>query len=226
VKNICSFLSGHKHFYMLLLLLPILVWFKYLEATLVPRYIIHMALDDRIPFVREFVVPYLLWFPYIGYGLVYTGIHSRQEYYRLFVFLAGGMSAAYIAYMFFPNAIDFRPIITKNDPFSALVKMIYATDTPTNVCPSVHVINSIAVDAALQHCRDFDTKRYRKPASHILTILIILSTVLIKQHSIADVVWGMIVSVPFYILLYAVPGRKAAGICAGNNRWTLHRIKE
>ena len=201
MKNICSFLSEHKHFYMLLLLLPILVWFKYLEATLVPRYIIHMALDDRIPFVREFVVPYLLWFPYIGYGLVYTGIHSRQEYYRLFVFLAGGMSAAYIAYMFFLPAA-------------------------TNVCPSVHVINSIAVDAALQHCRDFDTKRYRKPASHILTILIILSTVLIKQHSIADVVWGMIVSVPFYILLYAVPGRKAAGICAGNNRWTLHRIKE
>lgn len=202
---------------MLLLLIPILIWFKCLEVILVPQYFIHTALDDRIPFVKELVVPYLLWFPYIAYGLLYTGIHSKTDFYKLFVFLAGGMSVAYIAYMLFPNAQDLRPVIAQNDPFSAMVKFIYATDTPTNVCPSVHVINSIAVNAALQHSEDFASKKNRKLTSHVLTILICLSTVFIKQHSIADMGWGIAVAAPFYILLYVVPDRKTAEVCAEKN---------
>jgi len=217
VKQIRSFLSEHKHLYTLLLLIPILIWFKYLEAVLVPKHIIHTALDDQIPFVKEFVIPYLLWFPYIAYGLLYTGIHSRTDFYKLFFFLAGGMSVTYALYMLFPNAQDLRPVITQNDPFSILLKLIYATDTPTNVCPSVHVINSIAVNAALQHSKDFASKKYGKLMSHVLTILICFSTVLIKQHSIADVVWGIITAAPFYILLYAVPNKKGTEACTGNS---------
>lgn len=217
MKHMRSFLSEHKHFYMLLLLIPILIWFKCLEVTLVPQYFIHTALDDRIPFVKEFVVPYLLWFPYIAYGLLYTGMHSRTDYYKLLIFLAGGMSVAYIIYMIFPNAQELRPVITQNDPFSMLVKLIYATDTPTNVCPSVHVINSIAVDCALQHSDTFAAKKFGRTASRIFAIMVCLSTVFIKQHSILDVVWGLVTAAPFYILLYVVPDRKSAETCAENN---------
>jgi hypothetical protein len=84
--------------------------------------------------------------------------------------------------------------------------MVYATDTPTNVCPSVHVINSIAVNAALQHSEDFAReKRNGRLASHILTILICLSTVFIKQHSVMDVGWGIVTGMVFYIPLYVLP---------------------
>ena len=217
LRSIRDFLSEHKHFYYLLLLIPILVWFKYLEATLVPKYMIHTALDDRIPFVKEFVLPYLLWFPYIAYGLIFTGIHEKRDFNRLLIFLAGGMSAAYIIYMIYPNAQNLRPVITENDPLSLLVRMIYATDTPTNVCPSVHVINSLAVNSALQHSDAFAAKKFSKPASHVFTVLVCLSTVFIKQHSIADVIWGTVISVPFYILLYYLPERKAAKVCMENN---------
>ena len=209
MKNIRSFLSVHKHFYLLLLLIPILIWFKCLEATLAPQYIIHTALDDRIPFVKEFVIPYLLWFPYIAYGLIYTGIHSRRDFIRLYVFLAGGMAAAYTVYMIFPNAQDLRPVIPQDDLFSRLVKLVYATDTPTNVCPSVHVINSLAVNAALQHSDTFAAKKFGKAASFCLTILICLSTVMIKQHSVLDVFWGIVTAAFFYIPLYVLPDRKA-----------------
>ncbi len=209
MKKIRDFLSVHKHFYCLLLLTPILIWFKCLEAVLIPRYIMHTALDDRIPFVKEFVIPYLLWFPYIAFGLIYTGIHSQRDFFRLYIFLAGGMSVAYIVCMIYPNAQDLRPDISEDDLFSWLVKLIYDTDTPTNVCPSVHVINSIAVNTALQHSDAFASKKFGRAASFSLTILICLSTVMIKQHSVLDVFWAIITAAFFYILLYVLPDRRA-----------------
>ena len=39
-----------------------LTWFCHLEKTVTRQYtVIHMALDDYIPFVEIFVIPYFLW---------------------------------------------------------------------------------------------------------------------------------------------------------------------
>ena len=32
--------------------------------------IIHTAIDDMIPVVEAFVIPYFLWFPYLGAGMI------------------------------------------------------------------------------------------------------------------------------------------------------------
>lgn len=205
MRKLKNFLQEHKQFYLLLLLIPILIWFRYLEISIKPRYIIHSSLDDLIPMLPVFVIPYLLWFPYIAYGLIYTGIHSKRDFYRLLIFLAGGMSLAYIIYMIFPNGERLRPEITGNDPFSLLVKFIYVTDTPTNVCPSVHIINTIAVHSALWYSEAFRKIRFGRKASAILALFICFSTVLIKQHSIIDVACGFVAGGLFYIPLYLLP---------------------
>lgn len=204
MKSIKVFMSQYKHFYMLLLLLPLLAWFKYCEAVLVPKYIMHSTLDDKIPFIKEFVIPYIIWFFYVAYGVVYTGIHSKQDYYKLYIFLAGGLSVCYALYMLFPNAQDLRPVVNGNNPFSNLVKFIYRADTPTNVCPSIHVFNTIAVDAALKNSSSFRTKKYGMAISSTLAVLICLSTLFIKQHSIIDAIAGTILALIFYIPIYGV----------------------
>lgn len=208
VKKVRDFLSQHKYFYLLLLFIPLQIWFEFLELTIVPQYITDTAIDYKIPFIKEFVVPYLLWFIYVPFGLLYTGIHSRKDFIKLFLFLFGGMLAAYTIFTFFPNAQSLRPTIIQNDPFSILVKFIYIADTPTNVCPSVHVINSIAVNAALQHSDAFSKDRLRKWISLILSLLICLSTVFIKQHSVLDVISGTCIGALFYFLLYILPDIK------------------
>jgi membrane-associated phospholipid phosphatase len=209
-KWIYNFVATHKHYFWLLALLPILFWFKYLEANLDPKYYIYSPLDDKIPFVSVFVVPYVVWFFYIAFAMLYTGLYSKYDFYRLVIFLGLGMSVAYTLYMFFPNAQNLRPEITGTDIFSRLVAYLYATDTPTNVCPSVHVINSLAVSAALHHSTAFAKIRFARPALHILTILIIMSTVLIKQHSVLDIFAGIAVGAVLYIPLYLLPNLKAA----------------
>lgn len=208
MRFINSFIKENKHFFWVLLLVPILIWFKVLETTLTPQYTIHSALDYRIPFLKIFVVPYIIWFFYIAFGIIYTGLHDRKDFYKLLISLGIGMSIAYSIYMIFPNGLSLRPAITGNDVFSILVKIIYATDTPTNVCPSVHVINSMAINIALINSKDFASKKYLKAASTILNILICLSTVFIKQHSVIDVLSGLIVASVLYICIYYIPSLK------------------
>lgn len=208
MKIIRDYLSQHKYLFLLLLLIPILIWFQCLERTITPKYIMHTVLDDRIPFIKGFVVFYVLWFLYVPFGVIFTAAFSKKDFLRLFIFLFGGMAVANTVYMVFPNAQNLRPAITGNDPLSSLIKLIYSKDTPTNVCPSMHVINAIAVDSALRHSDEFSEKRYRNVISFVFTVLICLSTLFIKQHSVLDVAYGVLTAAFFYIPLYILPARK------------------
>ncbi|MDK2868760.1 MAG: hypothetical protein PWP38_3075 [Clostridiales bacterium] len=208
MRSLKAYLSENKHFYWILLLLPLLVWFKLLEFNLVPKYMVHSFIDDLIPFSKVFIIPYILWFPYIAYGVLFTGRHNRSDYLKLLIFIGGGMSIAYIFYMFFPNAQELRPTITANDPLSLLVRFIYWSDTPTNVFPSIHVINAVAVDVALHHSEAFSQKKGGKWLSSLIMILICLSTMFVKQHSVLDVAGGLVVSAFFIVPLYLIPKRR------------------
>ncbi|HHV13684.1 MAG TPA: phosphatase [Clostridiales bacterium] len=208
MKALHNFLSSHKHLYKILILLPLLIWFKYLEVSVEPVFLMHSTLDDKIPFLKFFILPYLIWFPYIAFGLIYTGIHCAKDFNRLLLFLGAGMTIAYLIYSVFPNAQDLRPVITQQDMLSRTIAFIYTTDTPTNVCPSIHVINSIAVDSALRRSKAFSKIKYGKPASLVLTILICLSTMFIKQHSILDVAYGILTAGVLYLMIYIIPETK------------------
>ena len=44
-----------------------LPWFFHLEKTVTRDYaVMHTVLDDYIPFIEYFIIPYLLWFVYVG----------------------------------------------------------------------------------------------------------------------------------------------------------------
>lgn len=74
--------------------------------------------------------------------------------------------------------------------------MLYATDTPLNVCPSIHVFNSVTLMMAYYRSRIFETPagRWMRPASAVLCVSIIASTVLLKQHSCIDVLLGILLA--------------------------------
>ncbi len=168
-----------------------LPWFALLESRNAGNcLIIQLPVDRLIPFCAYFVVPYLLWFPYVGAALAYLMLtRPRGEYYRFAGVLFGGMTVCLALYTFFYTGLDLRPAIDpEKNIFTWLVSRIWAVDTSTNVCPSIHVYATLAVQAALTR----SGLERRHPAiyqgSGILAGLIILSTVLLKQHSVLDVV--------------------------------------
>ena len=110
--------------------------------------------------------------------------------------------------------------------FTRLVIMIYSSDTSTNVFPSIHVFNSLAVHMSLTNCealRDYKGVRY---GSLVLTLLIIMSTMFLKQHSVIDVCCGATLALFGYLFFYPQKaGEEASGMAVeriGRNNRRKH----
>lgn len=182
----------------------IIYWCVYLtcfflvEKTVTePRFIVHCGLDDLIPFVPQAVVFYVLWFPYIVFTMLSFLLHApRREYWRLLFSLAVSMMAALLFYVLVPNGVRLRPgSIDGNDMFAWAVRMIWAADTPANVCPSIHVFVSVLIDMAWSRSALAVKRPWLRTVSHLTDFMICVSTVLLKQHSIIDVCFGLITAV-------------------------------
>ena len=181
-----------------------LAWFGYLERTVTSRYrVIHVALDDHIPFCEIFVVPYLLWFAYVAVVVVYFFLRDKDDYFRTCTFLFTGMTIFLLVSTLWPNGHHLRPyIMPRDNVFTHLVARLYRTDTPTNLWPSIHVYNSLGCHIAVMHSHRLEKYKGIRIGSFILCISIIMSTMFIKQHSVFDVATAFIMAAVMYGLVY------------------------
>lgn len=181
-----------------------LSWFCYLEKTVTKKYtVIHMALDDHIPFCELFVIPYFLWFAYMAVVIVYFFFKDKHDYYRVCIFLATGMTIFLTVSTLWPNGHHLRPYVMPRDNiFTHMVAALYRTDTPTNLWPSIHVYNSLGAHFAVMKSKQFENKKGIRIASLILCTSIILSTMFIKQHSVFDVLTAFGLSAIMYLVVY------------------------
>ena len=75
-----------------------------------------------------------------------------------------------------------------------LVTALQGFDPPTNVCPSIHVSSTVAVNLALCRSESLGKKGWLKAANFVVTVAICLSTMFLKQHSAVDVALGIALS--------------------------------
>lgn len=160
--------------------------------------VIHNAADDLIPFVPVFVIPYLLWFPYILGSILFLLMVHEDTYRRVCTCLIIGMTAFIFVSVVFPNIHLMRPeVMPEDNIFTKMVGLLYLADTPTNLTPSIHVFNSLCIIAGIWDWNWKTDEGKVLPAQvrgfsrfflTLLGVLIIISTMLIKQHSSSDVV--------------------------------------
>lgn len=186
--------------------------FAYLEQKIQHNYhIVHMFIDDFIPFCEYFIVPYLLWFPFLAATLIYFIFFNKdkQEYYQYMKNLCMGMTIFLAVSYLYPNGHQLRPeFFTRDNVCIDLVKMLYSTDTATNILPSIHVFNSLAAYMAISRCRSLNQCAWVKRGTLLLVASIILSTMFLKQHSVVDVVLGAAMAGMGYVFFYQYPARK------------------
>lgn len=202
-----EFLKKYKHGLVILIYcLVYLMLFSYLEHRTVPAYnVVHTVFDDMIPFCEFFIVPYLLWFPYMVFAVIYFIFFNKNkhEYYQLIFNLMMGMTIFLIVSYIYPNIQHLRPAeFPRDNIFTHAVQMLYATDTPTNILPSIHVFNSLAIHMSLTNCEALREHRKIRYSSLVLTVLIIMSTMFLKQHSVIDVCMGATLALFGYLLFY------------------------
>ncbi len=167
-----------------------LIMFFVLENSSVTHQIIYSPLDDMIPFCEYFIVPYFAWFLFMAGTVLYFMFvnESSKEYRQLVSTLGTGMTAFLIVSFAIPNCHHLRPqLAEQGNVFLEAVRFLYSIDTSTNLIPSIHVYNTLACFAAVAHNERCRRSRGAMLGSLITTILIILSTMFLKQHSIIDV---------------------------------------
>lgn len=198
------FFTNYKHSFMLLYFFIYMPWFTYLETTVVKNYhVIHMKIDDFIPFNEYFIIPYLLWFFYVAATVVFFFFKDKKEFYQLTIFLFIGMTIFLIISTVFPNGQHLRPTTFARDNFFVdLVKQLYRTDTPTNIFPSIHVFNSIVVHISICKSIHLSKNKWLHLGSFILMSSIIMATVFLKQHSVFDVLTAILMAASLYPILY------------------------
>lgn len=184
-----------------------MIWFFLLERYVIKGYhIIQSPLDAFIPFNELFIIPYLLWFPFIAVSVLYFIFRDRTECYRLCGTLIAGMTVFLLVSTFYPNGVALRPVLSelgRDNLFLDLVAGLHKADTSTNVCPSIHVYNSLAVCFAFFASPHLKGKRLLKAGILVLTVLICMSTVFLKQHSVIDVIWAFVLMAITAPIIYA-----------------------
>lgn len=187
------------------------VWLRLREALWVPAYLAVFALlehlprqhywatqlplDECIPFCPTFVIFYCLWYVLlIGTGL-FLLVRDGGAFRRYMRFLALTFFLSAAVWFLIPSRQNLRPThMEESSVFTALLSLLYRMDTNTNVFPSAHVVGAIGAALAV-----WDWQRPgRHPGAVMLTallaVLICLSTVLIKQHAMLDVLGGLVLA--------------------------------
>ena len=148
---------------------------------------VYSTLDDLIPLCEYFLIPYLFWFLYLIGMHIYTLFYDIQAFRKLMLFIIISYTITLLIYLVFPTCQELRPAsFERNNVFTRILADYYQFDTNTNVCPSIHVIGSVAVWCASWHIRPLQTPVWRIAFS-LSTVLICISTVFLKQHSIVDI---------------------------------------
>lgn len=203
-KSLKSLFYQYRHGLVLSYFFVYIIWFLALEKSVTTNYAsVHIWLDDYIPFNEFFVIPYYMWFLFIAGVVMYFFFTSKTDFYKCTAFLFIGMTVCLIIYTIWPNGQDLRPdTFVRDNIFVDIVKKLYSADTSTNVCPSIHVFNSIGAYIAIASSDRLKQNKFIKYSSLILAILISLSTVFLKQHSVFDGICAMVLAVVMYLIVY------------------------
>lgn len=149
-------------------------------------HVIHCALDDLIPFREGFLIIYCYWYVLLAGSLLYFLLYDILSFKRLQIYIMITQAVAMLAYILYPSVQLMRPDSFERDNLlTRLAAFIYAFDTPTGICPSLHVAYSVGIASVWRHRRQ--SGRLLKAFMILSAVAISLSTAFVKQHSVVDI---------------------------------------
>lgn len=155
-------------------------------------------IDQNTPLIKIFVIPYLIWYPFIIITMLYLCIKDRSVYFKTLLSYVIGLIVCYMTYLVFQTTVP-RPNLLGDDLFTKLLGMVYNADQPFNAFPSIHVLSSFLMMKAIS--MSIIKNRINQFIIHSNSIIIILSTLFVKQHVILDVISGILVAEVIYRLV-------------------------
>ena len=90
--------SNSNHLLALLSIPIINVCYQLLNNNHRGVFTIITGIDRNIPFIKAFIIPYLLWYPYVFLVLMYLCMNDLNTYYKTIISIDIGLVVCYVAY--------------------------------------------------------------------------------------------------------------------------------
>ena len=199
----------YKHALFFLLFAVLSVFYFVSQHLGLQYHVMHLSLDDRLPFRPAFILFYVLWYFYVPGCMLWACICSKRVFFRQVAAVFSGAFLCAAIFIIYPTCVDFRPNADGSGFFLALCRLIYSNDAPVNVFPSLHCYEALAVHLATFRNPPLRKQKWLRLASCVLVVLICLSTLLVKQHSVADLVAGCGLAAIMYFLTTCIFNRRS-----------------
>ena len=141
-------------------------------------------LDHRIPFVPQWVIVYFLSFPSWLISAVWILSESRDHGYRFAAAYVLALLLSCAVFLAYPGTLE-RPEITGTDFFSLWMRFLYWIDSPSNLCPSLHVMISYYCWRGTWGCRRIPA--WYKWFNFVFWLLVCCCILFVKQHALVDI---------------------------------------
>ncbi|MCR5356604.1 MAG: hypothetical protein K6E63_04290 [Lachnospiraceae bacterium] len=201
LSNITS--REYRH---LLLLIGWIAYFimYFVTERIIPEsrcHVIHSVVDDIIPFNEYFVLFYASWYFYMVWSLLEFLFYDIKSFVKAQKLIVGMQIIAIVTYIVWPSVQYLRPDHFEHANLCTwILGIIYSMDTPTGVCPSLHVGYTIAVLSAWLTAKDI--KLSKRIFVTVWALLICISVCFVKQHSFTDVLAALVLFVFLKLILF------------------------
>jgi len=154
-------------------------------------------LDNKIPFIKEWVIIYLVCYVFWIVNYILICHEGKEKWFRFFFAEILAKFICGIIFVILPTT-NIRPLVAGNDIFSWLMRFVYYIDTPSNLFPSIHCLVSWFCFIGIRTSKKVPF--WYKVFSCIFAILVFLSTQFTKQHYLIDIAGGILIAeLSYYI---------------------------
>lgn len=175
IISISILLIGQAFFY----------WFlKFFQPN--PHYLF-FNIDQKIPFIPNFIYIYNTFYPFMFLTLLYLFKHDEKVYMKGIISGIIGFLICDIIFLIYPTIMLRPPIPNTNFLTEFIIKVTFFFDTPALNCfPSIHCLFCFQIIYSFIFTKHIKLKK--KIPIIIYSLLIIISTVLVKQHYVVDII--------------------------------------
>lgn len=162
-------------------------------------HLISIPLDNKIPFIKDFIYIYMIWYPFLIVSYYIVWKNNKEKYAKLVLVTITSLLILYMFFILYPTKVD-RPVVDSfNDLTTFITYVTFKADTPVNCFPSGHCL--LCFILMFSTFKDQKLPKIFKIIANVLSILIIASTMLVKQHVILDAVGSLILAISTYYLI-------------------------
>ena len=192
-----------KEYKNMILILMTIVYqtFIYLIAKVSPftNHLLVSNLDLKIPFVSYFIYFYISWYIMLILVPYIMGKKDSDVLYKYVASMIIAITISGLIFIFYPTTIT-RPEIIGNTFSDIVISIIYAIDTPaTNCLPSIHCLCCFLFILGITESKN--VKWFSKTIIIIWSLLVIISTLFIKQHVLIDILASFILAILTYLFV-------------------------